>query len=345
MSEHEPSSNTAGEQLRAARESAGWSVEEVALKLKLSTRQIVAIESEDWDALPERTFTRGFFRSYARLVGIDEALVEKSFARPSATPELLPRSESVGEVTMSNTTARSGLSRWLIPLALFACLCAGVAWMLWHDTPMPQTSSKLPLEVAANAAKQNAEKAGAASGQLTTQSPNEKGVEAQKTSVLNNNTIVASPIINGAHIAEANPPAASGATVPTGLLATVPAAVPSVTPAPATAPAQQAVAPPAPAANAALVAATTAATDSNITLTAGQKRVSLVVKGRAWTEVRSRGEIVISEMLSDTTREIASRGPISFVIGNSSNVTLMIDGKPYDFSMHVRNEVARFRIE
>ena len=57
---------TAGERLKQTREQQGMSIEDVAGKLKLTPRQITAIEAEDWAALPERPFTRGFMRGYAR---------------------------------------------------------------------------------------------------------------------------------------------------------------------------------------------------------------------------------------------------------------------------------------
>lgn len=60
-----------GECLRAAREACGMSVAEVAQALKLSMRQIEAMESGDWSRLPGRTLIRGFVRNYARLLQLD----------------------------------------------------------------------------------------------------------------------------------------------------------------------------------------------------------------------------------------------------------------------------------
>jgi cytoskeleton protein RodZ len=46
-------------------------VPEVAQSLKLAPRQVAAIESEDWGALPGNTMIRGFVRNYARVLNLD----------------------------------------------------------------------------------------------------------------------------------------------------------------------------------------------------------------------------------------------------------------------------------
>jgi transcriptional regulator with XRE-family HTH domain len=60
-----------GQQLRSAREARKLSVPEVAQSLKLAPRQVAAIESEDWGALPGNTMIRGFVRNYARVLNLD----------------------------------------------------------------------------------------------------------------------------------------------------------------------------------------------------------------------------------------------------------------------------------
>ena len=61
---------TVGQRLRAAREAKGLAVDEIARSLKLSPRQIVALEADDWPSLPCKTIIRGFVRNYARLLGL-----------------------------------------------------------------------------------------------------------------------------------------------------------------------------------------------------------------------------------------------------------------------------------
>jgi cytoskeleton protein RodZ len=85
-----------GERLRAAREALGLDVAVVAASLKLSNRQIDALEAGDWSKLPGNTFIRGFVRNYARVLHLDAAeLLADLDAPPTAAPRLdLPRHTS-----------------------------------------------------------------------------------------------------------------------------------------------------------------------------------------------------------------------------------------------------------
>ncbi len=62
-----------GTKLASARGSMGWTVEQVAAQLKLATRQIVALEADDYAALPEPAVVRGFIRAYAKILKLDAA--------------------------------------------------------------------------------------------------------------------------------------------------------------------------------------------------------------------------------------------------------------------------------
>ncbi|WP_194286382.1 helix-turn-helix domain-containing protein [Rhodocyclus gracilis] len=80
-----------GGRLRSAREEKGLTLTEAAQSLKLSARQIAALESGDWSQLPGPTFVRGFLRNYARLLQIDIAplLVALDAEQPVAPPPKL----------------------------------------------------------------------------------------------------------------------------------------------------------------------------------------------------------------------------------------------------------------
>jgi cytoskeleton protein RodZ len=66
------SSTPFGEHLKREREMRGVSIAEVAAATRISTRFLEAIESERWDSLPGGVFNRGFIRSIARYLGLDE---------------------------------------------------------------------------------------------------------------------------------------------------------------------------------------------------------------------------------------------------------------------------------
>jgi cytoskeleton protein RodZ len=66
------SSTPFGEHLKREREMRGVSLEEIAAATRISTRFLEAIEKEQWDQLPGGVFNRGFIRSIARFLGLDE---------------------------------------------------------------------------------------------------------------------------------------------------------------------------------------------------------------------------------------------------------------------------------
>jgi cytoskeleton protein RodZ len=66
------SSTPFGEHLKREREMRGVSLEEIAAATRISTRFLEAIEKERWDQLPGGVFNRGFIRSIARYLGLDE---------------------------------------------------------------------------------------------------------------------------------------------------------------------------------------------------------------------------------------------------------------------------------
>ena len=65
------SMTSVGQQLQTARLAKGLTADEVAKALKLSPRQVVAMEDDNWLSLPCNTIIRGFVRNYARLLGLN----------------------------------------------------------------------------------------------------------------------------------------------------------------------------------------------------------------------------------------------------------------------------------
>ncbi|MCZ2134837.1 MAG: DUF4115 domain-containing protein [Burkholderiales bacterium] len=297
-----------GEQLRAAREAAQWTREDVAAKLKLSVRQISAMESGDWSALPERTFTRGFLRNYARLLGLDPDSVgiEQSAAQATPATELKPTPIGIGEVAPeSDNGPRNGAARWAVPTLLIAVIIAGGAYYHFSqgtgaaggNVPAAPAPGATPPEAATAAPAPATPDKGAAA---TTPAPG--AIDPTRTA-----NVISPPAPTVPDTPPPSAPTASADRTPAAPATTLPAPAPAVK--------------------------------------AGERRITLVFKGKSWTEVRSKGEVIFSETAQPGTREFVGALPLSFVVGNASNVSVTIDGKPWDLTDLTRNDVARFRVE
>ena len=70
-----------GPSLKHARESQGLSLDQVASLTRIQLKYLQAIEEEHFAALPEQVFTKGFVRTYARALGMDEHDILRRFSR------------------------------------------------------------------------------------------------------------------------------------------------------------------------------------------------------------------------------------------------------------------------
>jgi len=122
----------AGALLRAAREGAGLSVEAVAQQLKLAPRQVRALEGDDFESLPGRTFVRGFVRNYARLVALDANRVLEALPTAADTPTLeAPALHATAPTMAELPTAdvpKARWTRWAIPASLAAVVAVAAAY-------------------------------------------------------------------------------------------------------------------------------------------------------------------------------------------------------------------------
>jgi cytoskeleton protein RodZ len=172
-----PARTSAGARLKAAREAAGLSVDVVAQQLKLAPRQVKALEDDDFQRLPGRTFVRGFARNYARFVQLDPDAVLALLPAPDTAPSLerpalatSPR--PMGEIPVERLAKPSAL-RWLIPLLLVAAAAAALyEFSGWDLDALPGMAW---LRAARNTVSENTSVPAtppAAPGTLTTALPN-----------------------------------------------------------------------------------------------------------------------------------------------------------------------------
>ena len=131
-----------GERLRAAREEKGLSLEDIAAQTRIPRRHLEAIEGADWDRLPAPTYTIGFARSYASVVGLDRADIADQLRGEMGGS----RATTTTEVFEPADPART-MPKGLVIGAIFAVILL-VLVMSW----LSRRSLEQPDETAANTA-------------------------------------------------------------------------------------------------------------------------------------------------------------------------------------------------
>ncbi len=119
---------TLGEKLKQARKDRGISISEVSEQTRISALYLESIENDDYRPLPGGIFNKGFVRSFAKYIGIDEEEAMQDYAQISA------RLEGGGEKGSSKyyrpevlTDDSTGPS--MIPTIIFAVIILGL--MTW----------------------------------------------------------------------------------------------------------------------------------------------------------------------------------------------------------------------
>jgi len=111
-----------GARLATAREAHGFSLGDVARQLKLSVRQVGALERDDYDAFPSRVFVRGFLRNYAKLLQVDleHQIVQLQASEAQAE---VPADSALGPAAPTRAAPRVHWLRWTL-IAVLALLVA-----------------------------------------------------------------------------------------------------------------------------------------------------------------------------------------------------------------------------
>lgn len=129
--------------LRTEREKRGHSINEVAANLKISPRLLRALEEGDGNSLPHMVYVRGFVRSYALFLGIDE---EEAASALDALEEGDIREPSMTTVYAPADTREGRGARGLLPMvALTLCLAAGILFWVYRDADFFSESQQLRL--------------------------------------------------------------------------------------------------------------------------------------------------------------------------------------------------------
>lgn len=87
----ESNQTSVGQELRAAREAQGITLDDAATRLRLMNRQVEAMETDDFESLDPPVFARGFVRNYARMLGLaPDALLARMVGAPAEPTAVSP---------------------------------------------------------------------------------------------------------------------------------------------------------------------------------------------------------------------------------------------------------------
>ncbi len=114
---------TLGEKLREAREERGLSVAEVAEQTRISPHYIESIERDDYKPLPGGIFNKGFVKSFAKAVGINEQEAVADYTRQATAADIALVDEQKmykPEVLTDDNTSRS-----MLPTIITAVIILG----------------------------------------------------------------------------------------------------------------------------------------------------------------------------------------------------------------------------
>jgi len=330
-----------GETLRQARESNGWSLAEVALKLNLTVNSLSNLEAGEFDKLPGHTFARGYIRAYAKLLGMDQAVLVQQFDQSTGTDSQGSNVHSLGRIEEPVRVSHTIL-RIVSLLLLIAVIGGGFVW--WQDQTSLRTKDLIGL------APEHVEVEGA-DGTTQIHPLDEPEDQAVAQGQAESETPLALPQAE----TSAEAPAEAQATAPVAPVA--PVAVTPATPAPAapthvSAPVVAAPATPAPTVPVvapvvtAAVAPSAPASVPTTAPVAGQGQVQLQFTADCWTQVTDgSGKVLLSGLKrKGDSVSVSGKPPFAVRLGYARGAQISYNGQVVDVAPFTSGETARLKL-
>ncbi|SIR41961.1 cytoskeleton protein RodZ [Pseudomonas sp. B10] len=321
-----------GETLRQARESNGWSLAEVALKLNLTVTSLSNLEAGAFDKLPGHTFARGYIRAYAKLLGMDQTVLVQQFDQSTGTDSQGSNVHALGRIEEPVRVSHTIL-RIVSLLLLIAVIGGGFVW--WQDQTSQRTrdlTSLAPEHVEVEGADGTTqihpidEPEDQAVAENQADSSTTLALPQSETSAESTGAESAAPATEPAAPAVA-PSAPAPTPAPVGAAPTTPAPNVPATPAP-TAPVAQA-----PSAEAAAPVA-------------GEGQVQLQFTGDCWAQVTDgRGKVIFSGLKhKGDSVSVSGKPPLAVRLGVARAAQVSYNGQPVDIAPFTSGETARLKL-
>lgn len=328
-----------GDILRAAREKAGYSLNDISTQTKINQRQLEAIESGDVSRLPPETFAKAFIKSYCRALKIDATPIVASFgyadvgaqanavragqADPNRVDPLEPKmpssSKRLSSLNFDRNTGKKSFNYGLVlaVVAIMAVFYIPVFLSNQADEAVTEESIETNEAPVAQAGVNQQTPAGGM------QAPLNESSGAAETSVFPalQAPTEASDVAAGAAARTASQSAKSTSSL--------------------TAPVDPSAAPAAPASTASTTPAPAAPTPA-----VGKDVMLFTFQGQSWVTVRDAQDKVLHSQLNGpgSNVEVKGEAPFKVIIGNAESVKVTQNGKEVDLQSSTKGGVARITI-
>jgi len=311
-----------GESLRAAREAQGLTVPDVAERIKFSVKQVEALEADKSEGLPEGAFLRGFIRSYARTLHLDEVPL-LALISPDQTQHGDVSAVQAGGLDFVVGDVSSKKNIYLMASAL--SVAVALAFFIWDKKDQPVIEKvivqdvKLPEMEATSAVVSATSAVSAASAVVMAETE----------------TVQVTPVVKVVPVPKV--------VEPVKVTVVAPKVTPPVAPAVVAKPKSVESSP---------VAANPNAVVEKSTLPLDQLKkrpIHIVFTQDSWMEIKdTNGELLLSRMNAAGTEKWIGggrRAPYQVAIGKAGAVKVFYKGREVDLSKYSQSGVVRLVLE
>ncbi|EGR0925218.1 cytoskeleton protein RodZ [Vibrio parahaemolyticus] len=314
MTEHEntnevPLSIEAGTLLKNKRESLGMTQKQVADRLRLRVSVIEDIENNRFESRQVATFTRGYLRSYAKFVGLDEKVVLVALEQ---TADVKPKEQEIEMQSFSRKTkhekhnSRIMLLTWVIAIVIIG-ISAAWWWQNQQENSLAQVVAEANVETSQPSADEIADIDLMTEEELIASTPAELAAS--------NNTASESSI-NAAQTDDV---------------------VPAETEESTTEATQEPVA---------VIEAAEEVQDASPVVPEGMTLLTMKFKADCWIQVKdTNGKTLVSgTQKPGQDVELTGKAPFKVILGAPEGVTMTFASEPVDLSGYTSGKVARFTL-
>ncbi len=314
MTEHEntnevPLSIEAGTLLKNKRESLGMTQKQVADRLRLRVSVIEDIENNRFESQQVATFTRGYLRSYAKFVGLDEKVVLVALEQ---TADVKPKEQEIEMQSFSRKTkhekhnSRIMLLTWVIAIVIIG-ISAAWWWQNQQENSLAQVVAEANVETSQPSADEIADIDLMTEEELIASTPAELAAS--------NNTASESSI-NAAQTDDVVPAETEESTT-------------EATPEPV-----------------AVIEAAEEVQDASPVVPEGMTLLTMKFKADCWIQVKdTNGKTLVSgTQKPGQDVELTGKAPFKVILGAPEGVTMTFASEPVDLSGYTSGKVARFTL-